>query len=73
METENKHNTINFEPYLHKINGYLFTFMANSITGKLNKLDGNYIIVETKSGSIISAHVDTVRSIWNIHQKSGVV
>lgn len=70
MENENKNNTINVESYLNKINGYLFTFMANSITGKLVKVDGNFITVETRSGSIITAHLSTLMSIWNIHQKA---
>lgn len=70
MENENKNNTINVESYLNKINGYLFTFMANSITGKLVKVDGNFITVETRSGSVITAHLSTLMSIWNIHQKA---
>ena len=61
--------TINFDKFLNRINGYQFSFMETSITGKLIALNNGFLTVETRSGSIICAHESTVKSIWNIHQK----
>lgn len=66
MENQNKQNNINIEPFINKINAYVFKFMEHSITGKLIERNGDYLTVELKSGSVIVAHVDSLVSIWNI-------
>lgn len=73
MDNQNKQNTINIEPFMKKINAYVFRFMDKSITGKLVEKNGDYITVELKSGSVIVAHIDSLVSIWNIREKKGVV
>ena len=73
MENQNKQNTINIEPFINKINAYVFKFMDKSITGKLVEKNGDYITIELKSGSVIVAHIDSLVSIWNIRQKQEVV
>ena len=73
METINKKNNINIEPFINKINAYMFNFMDHSITGRLVEKNGNFITVELRSGSVIVAHIDSLISIWNIRSKSVVV
>ena len=73
MQNKNKQNTINIEPFINKINAYVFKFMDKSITGKLVEKNGDYITIELKSGSVIVAHIDSLVSIWNIRQKQEVV
>ena len=73
MNNQNKQNTINIEPFINKINAYVFKFMDKSITGKLVEKNGDYITIELKSGSIIVAHIDSLVSIWNIREKREVV
>ena len=69
MRTEDKQNNINIEPFINKINAYVFKFMDKSITGKLVEKNGDYITIELKSGSVIVAHIDSLVSIWNIRSK----
>jgi hypothetical protein len=66
MINENKQNNINVEPFMNKINAYAFKFMDKSITGRLIEKNGDYIMIEMKSGGVICAHLDTLQSIWNI-------
>ena len=73
MDNQNKQNTINIEPFMNKINAYVFRFMDRSITGRLVEKNGDYITVELKSGSVIVAHIDSLVSIWNIRGKKDVV
>ena len=69
MNNQNKQNTINIEPFINKINAYVFKFMDKSITGKLVEKNGDYITIELKSGSVIVAHIDSLVSIWHIRQR----
>ena len=73
MDNQNKQNTINIEPFMNRINAYVFKFMDKSITGRLVEKNGDYITVELKSGSVIVANIDSLVSIWHIRQKQGVV
>ena len=73
MNNQNKQNTINIEPFINKINAYVFKFMEKSITGKLVEKNGDFITIELKSGSVIVAHIDSLVSIWNIREKQEVV
>ena len=73
MSNENKLIKINIEPFLNKINAYVFSFMPHSITGKLVEQNGDYLKIELKSGGVIVAHIDSMVSIWNIRQKREVV
>ena len=73
MQNQNNQNTINIEPFMNRINAYVFKFMDKSITGKLVEKNGDYITVELKSGSVIVANIDSLVSIWHIRQKQGVV
>ena len=73
MENQNKQSKINNEPFLNKINAYVFKFMDHSITGKLVEQNGDYLKIELKSGGVIVAHIDSLVSIWNIRQKQEVV
>lgn len=73
MENQNKQYKINIEPFLNKINAYVFNFMPRSITGKLVEQNGDYLKIELKSGGVIVAHIDSMVSIWNIRQKQEVV
>lgn len=66
------YETINFEKFLNRVNGYLFLFMENSITGKLVAYNNGFLTVELRSGNVICAHESTVKSIWNVHQKEAV-
>lgn len=70
---QNKQNNINVEPFIGKINAYVFKFMDHSITGKLVGNNDHYLMIEMKSGSIICAHIDTLLSIWHIREKHKVV
>jgi hypothetical protein len=70
MDNQNNQNTINIEPFMNKINAYVFKFMDKSITGKLVEQNGDFITIELKSGSVIVAHIDSLVSIWNIRSKS---
>jgi hypothetical protein len=69
MEIKSKQNDINIEPFINKINAYMFNFMDHSITGRLVEKNGDYITVELKSGSVIVAHLDSLVSIWNVRSK----
>jgi hypothetical protein len=69
MEIQNKQSKINIEPFMNKINAYVFNFMPNSITGKLVEQNGNYLKIELKSGGVIVAHIDSLISVWNIRAK----
>jgi hypothetical protein len=73
MENQNKQTKINIEPFLNKINAYVFNFMPRSITGKLVEQNGDYLKIELKSGGVIVAHIDSLVSIWNIREKQEVV
>ena len=73
MDNQNNQNTINIEPFMNRINAYVFNFMDKSITGRLVEKNGDYITVELKSGSVIVANIDSLVSIWHIRQKQGVV
>ena len=73
MENQNKQSKINIEPFLNKINAYVFNFMPRSITGKLVEQTGDYLKIELKSGGVIVAHIDSLISVWNIRQKQEVV
>jgi hypothetical protein len=73
MENQNKQSIINIEPFMNKINAYVFKFMDKSITGRLLEKNGDFITVELKSGSVIVAHIDSLVSIWNIREKREVV
>ena len=73
MENQNKQSKINIEPFLNKINAYVFNFMPHSITGKLVEQNGDYLKIELKSGGVIVAHIDSLVSIWNIREKQEVV
>jgi hypothetical protein len=69
MNNQNKQNTINIEPFITKINAYVFNFMDKSITGRLVEMNGEYLTIELKSGSVIVAHIDSLVSIWHIREK----
>jgi hypothetical protein len=69
MGIKSKQNDINIEPFINKINAYMFNFMNHSITGRLVEKNGDYITVELKSGSVIVAHLDSLVSIWNVRSK----
>ena len=73
MDNQDKQNTINIEPFMNRINAYVFKFMDKSITGRLVEKNGDYITVELKSGSVIVANIDSLVSIWHIRQKQGVL
>ena len=73
MSNENKLSKINIEPFLNKINAYVFNFMPRSITGRLIEQNGEYLTIELKSGGVIVAHIDSLVSIWNIREKREVV
>jgi len=73
MSNQNKQNTINIEPFINKINAYVFKFMDKSITGRLVEKNGDYLTIELKSGSVIVANIESLVSIWNIREKKGVV
>jgi len=73
MQNNNKQTTINIEPFMNKINAYMFSFMDKSITGRLVEKNGNFITIELKSGSVIVAHIDSLVSIWSIRQKQELV
>jgi len=73
MSNENKLIKINIEPFMNKINAYVFNFMPRSITGKLVEQNGDYLKIELKSGGVIVAHIDSLISIWNIRPKQEVV
>ena len=73
MENQNKQSKINIEPFMNRINAYVFNFMPRSITGKLVEQNGDYLKIELKSGGVIVAHIDSLISVWNIRQKREVV
>ena len=73
MSNQNKQNKINIEPFMNKINAYVFTFMDKSITGRLVEQNGDYLKIELKSGGVIVAHIDSLVSIWNIREKRELV
>ena len=73
MNNKNKLNTINIEPFMNKINAYVFKFMEHSITGKLVEQNGDYLTIELKSGGVIVAHIDSLISVWNIRERRDVV
>jgi hypothetical protein len=70
MENQNKQNNINIEPFINKINAYVFKFLDKSTTGRLVEKNGDYLTIELKSGSVLVAHVDSLISIWNVRSKS---
>ena len=72
MENENKQSKINIEPFMNKINAYVFNFLPKSITGRLIEKNGDYLTIELKSGGLIVAHIDSLISIWAIRQKQDV-
>jgi hypothetical protein len=73
MKNQNKQTKMNIEPFINKINAYVFNFLDKSITGKLVNHNGDYLTIELKSGSLIVAHIDSLVSIWNIREKREVV
>jgi len=72
MENKNKQSKINIDPFMNRINAYVFRFMEKSITGRLIEQNGDYITIELKSGGLIVAHIDSLISIWAIRQKKDV-
>jgi hypothetical protein len=64
---------MNIEPFINKINAYVFNFLEKSITGRLVDHNGDYLTIELRSGSLIVAHIDSLVSIWNIREKKEVV
>jgi len=50
MENQNKQNTINIEPFMGKINAYVFRFMDKSITGRLVEKNGDYLTIRIEVG-----------------------
>ena len=72
MQNKDNQNTINVEPFINRINAYVFKFMQKSITVKLIEKNGDYLTIELKSGSVIVAHIDSLVSIWNIREKREV-
>jgi hypothetical protein len=73
MQNKDNQNTINIEPFMNRINAYVFSFMTRSITGRLIEKNGDYLTIELKSGSVIVAHIDSLVSIWSIRQKQEMV
>ena len=73
MENQNKQSKINIEPFMNKINAYVFNFMPRPITGKLVEQNGDFLKIELKSGGVIVAHIDSLVSIWNIREKREVI
>jgi hypothetical protein len=73
MENQNNQNEMNIEPFINKINAYVFNFLDKSITGRLVDHNGDYLTIELRSGSLIVAHIDSLVSIWNIREKKEVV
>jgi hypothetical protein len=73
MENQNKQTKMNIEPFINKINAYVFNFLDRSITGRLVDHNEDYLTIELKSGSLIVAHIDSLVSIWNIREKREVV
>jgi hypothetical protein len=73
MENQNKQTKMNIEPFINKINAYVFSFLDRSITGRLVDHNEDYLTIELKSGSLIVAHIDSLVSIWNIREKREVV
>ena len=73
MSNQNKQIKINIEPFMNKINAYVFNFMPRSITGKLVEQNGDYLKIELKSSGVIVAHIDSLVSIWNIREKRETV
>jgi hypothetical protein len=73
MENQNKQDKINIEPFINKINAYVFNFLDKSITGRLVDHNEDFLTIELKSGSLIVAHIDSLVSIWNIREKREVV
>jgi len=69
---QNNQNKINIEPFMNKINAYVFNFLPKSITGRLIEQNGDYITIELKSGGLIVAHIDSLVSIWAIRQRQDV-
>jgi hypothetical protein len=66
-------NKINLNEFLGKINAYKLSFLEKSITGKLVELNGDFLKIELRNGNVIVASVDSLKAIWNIRQKQGVV
>lgn len=66
------YETIDFEKFLNRVNGYLFSFMENSITGKLVGYKNGFLTVELRSGNVICTHESAVKSIWHVHKKEAV-
>ncbi|MFZ2470552.1 MAG: hypothetical protein WAW52_01290 [Methanothrix sp.] len=73
MKNQNKQTKMNIEPFVNKINAYVFDFLDKSITGRLVDHNEDYLTIELKSGSLIVAHIDSLVSIWNIREKREVV
>jgi hypothetical protein len=73
MNSTTTYETINFEKFLDRVNGYRFDFMDNTITGKLVAYNNGFLTVELRSGNVICAHQSTVKSIWNVHEKQSEV
>ena len=73
MENQDNGSKINIEPFMNRINAYVFTFMDKSITGRLIEKNGDYLTIELKSGSVIVAHIDSLVSIWNVREKKEVM
>jgi len=69
MESQNKQLKINIEPFMNKINAYVFRFMDKSITCRLIEQNGDYLTIELKSGSVVVAHIDSMISIWSIRDR----
>lgn len=69
MNNTTTYQTINFEKFLDRVNGYRFDFMENTITGKLTAYNNGFLTVELRSGNVICAHESTLISIWNVHEK----
>jgi hypothetical protein len=66
-------NKINLNEFSGKINAYKLSFLEKSITGKLVEQNGDFLKIELRNGNVIVASVDSLKAIWNIRQKQGVV
>jgi hypothetical protein len=73
MENQNKQTKMNIEPFINKINAYVFNFLDKSITGRLVDHNEDYLTIELKSGSLIVANINSLVSIWQIRQKEDLV
>jgi hypothetical protein len=72
MNETTTQRTIYFDKFMGRVNGYLFSFMEKSVTGRLTAMNNGFLTVEMRSGGAICAHESTVKSIWHVHQKQNL-